>query len=77
MSESLDFCLRRELDSNFQYAGGVNLFVALLCRTRLLGTGRCTVAGSRRPKVRIKAKAATLSWLGGRWGVYVWSGELC
>ena len=35
------------MDSNFQYAGGVNLFVALLCRTRLLGTGRCTVATLR------------------------------
>ena len=32
------------MDSNFQYAGAVNLFVALFCRTRLLGTGRCDLS---------------------------------
>src|SRR6476660_4070633 len=34
----------REEDSNFQYAGAVNLVSRLFCR-RLVGTGRCAGAG--------------------------------
>jgi hypothetical protein len=35
----------REVDSNFQYAGAVNLVSRLFCR-RLVGTGRCAGAGA-------------------------------
>jgi len=41
----------REMDSNFQYAGAVNLFVAPFCRTRLLEVA----AGDAEPQETTRA----------------------
>jgi len=50
-TESLLTRCWREMDSNFQYAGAVNLFVAPFCRTRLLEVA----AGDAEPQETTRA----------------------